>query len=35
LGKKVKDPGFGASSNEEARRMINNDGTFNIKPILS
>lgn len=33
MGNKVKDPGFGASTNKYAKRMVNNDGSFNIKRI--
>ncbi len=35
MGRKIKDPGFGASSNKEASRMVNSDGSFNIKRINS
>jgi len=31
LGKRVKDPGFGTSASSFAGRMINTDGSFNIK----
>ncbi len=33
MGKKIKDPGFGAHSNKLAKRMINSDGSFNMKHI--
>ncbi len=33
MGKKIKDPGFGAYSNKLAKRMVNSDGSFNIKHI--
>ncbi|PSG88437.1 ion channel [Aurantibacter aestuarii] len=33
MGKVVKDPGFGNNSTSFAGRMINNDGTFNIKRV--
>jgi len=35
LARKIKDPGFGASTKKDAGRMINNDGSFNIKRINS
>lgn len=31
MAKKIKDPGIGLSSDEQARRFINPDGSFNIK----
>lgn len=30
MGKKIKDPGIGNSSSQFAKRMINNDGSFNV-----
>ncbi|WP_375238185.1 ion channel [Aurantibacter sp.] len=33
MGKRVKDPGFGTSASSYAGRMINTDGSFNIKRI--
>ncbi|SHJ04403.1 ion channel [Aquimarina spongiae] len=33
MAKKIKDPGIGRSSNQNARRFINPDGSFNIKHI--
>lgn len=30
---KIKDPGFGYASNKKAARLVNNDGSFNIKHI--
>jgi inward rectifier potassium channel len=33
LGKRVKDPGFGTSASNYAGRMINTDGSFNIKRV--
>lgn len=33
MAKKIKDPGIGRSSNQNARRFINSDGSFNIKHI--
>ncbi|MFD2561770.1 ion channel [Aquimarina rubra] len=33
MAKRIKDPGIGLSSNEQAKRFINPDGSFNIKHI--
>ncbi|WP_452603361.1 ion channel [Pontimicrobium sp. MEBiC06410] len=33
MGEKIKDPGFGTYSNKHARRMVNSDGSFNIKRV--
>ena len=33
MGKKIKDPGMGVSSFRDARRFINQDGSFNVKHI--
>ncbi len=31
MARRIKDPGIGAASNENARRFVNQDGSFNIK----
>lgn len=33
MGEKIKDPGFGNYSNKRAKRMVNSDGSFNIKRV--
>lgn len=35
MRKSIKDPGFGLASNKDAKRMVNSDGTFNIKRVNS
>ncbi len=33
MAKKVKDPGFGYRSSKNAQKLINNDGTSNVKHV--